>query len=41
MSVKEHYNTIDEMLHEKIVIYLKIFLDIIKELFQKMNLKKS
>ena len=34
MSVKEHYNnTIDEMLHEKIVIYLKIFLDIIKELF--------
>ena len=25
MSVKEHYNTIDEMLHEKIVIYLKFF----------------
>ena len=35
MSVKEHYNTIDEMLHEKIVIYLKNFFRFNKKNFSE------
>ena len=40
MSVKEHYNTIDEMLHEKIVIYLKNFFRYNKRTFLENEFKE-
>ena len=40
LSVKEHYNTIDEMLHEKIVIYLKNFFRFNKKNFSENEFKE-